>query len=163
MYGVEFARKRLHDIEQDSEYWKIDHDNAMACLAFEDSLRSCVNLFEMCVRVSDNLWELMLRSTITPEEADSQSRELFEAWRNLGVVIEKKLLEFEAHGYPVEYSSEFRHRYEEVKWMLSPSSEALRDSSIVKARDEAIDALRRGEICDGDVRHVETSEDDNSS
>jgi hypothetical protein len=142
------VRRFKEDVE--AEPWKVLHEQAMRCYAFQDLLKVGVNLFESFVALDEALrLVLSKKAKRTPEETTGlleKMRFLFTWWIEPCARFERELVKLEKDFGEIEHAADFRRCYEEAKWMLADAKDALKHPKMVEARDAAIDALRSGNV-----------------
>lgn len=143
--GYEQARERLrvfaHEVE--AELWKRDHDEAMRCLSFEQTLSYGVAVFDLIIKLDEVGSEAVLEEDAAMVESFHASiRALLKWWLQPCAFIESELEAFELKGYHVEAGADFRARHEEAKWILKDDALKFADPAFSELRDAAIDELR---------------------
>lgn len=134
---------QLFEEEVAGEDWKKNHEEAMQCFAFEETLKFGISLFDSIILLDEKLRDVMLAHGTSDRTLINTPKDLLEWWLKPCRDVERALGAFESLGYSVEHAADFRKRHAEALWILAPASEALRHPKITEARDAAIDEARR--------------------
>lgn len=140
---IDESLKRELDLFADqSERWKQDHQQAMACCTFEEVLSKGVLVFDM-ITSADERWRAAVcaeRTTYDPQ-VDEAVRAAYQAWLSPCEAILKDLDYFERTGFFVEHAKQFRSRWREAVGILTADDQFFAHDKLVEARDHALDEL----------------------
>lgn len=140
-------RIRTFQNEVETEPWKQEHLEAMACLSFESTLKFGLDIYEALHKVDTAVRGVILSDGKCDKEKTLKGlRLLFEWWLKPCGRVEKDLIAFEKRGFKVENADAFRKAHAECVWILKPAKEAFGDDRLIEARDQAVDALRSGNV-----------------
>lgn len=123
--------------------WKRDHQRAMQCLAFEETLAFSVSVYDLIMSIDENAAERLL--DLRPEEAElfhATIRSLLKLWEDQAKQLQADLRTFTSEGFALSRALEFRKRADEVAWILKDESEKFDHPAMIELRDAAIDELR---------------------
>ena len=144
--AVQQATRRVDLYRSEVDQWKQDHEEAMACLSFEQTLQLGVSLYDFLISLDEEIRSRMLSGQMQQDAGLLKAvKALFGAWLLPCPRVEERLRKFERKGYTMKLASEFRSRCAEARWMMKPAGEAFDHQRVVDARDEAVDAIRSGE------------------
>jgi hypothetical protein len=137
------GRLRLFEEEVSREPWKVDHDEAMRCMALEETLQFGVQLYDHLVKLDEATRATTLAAS-APDAAECVKliRNLFEWWLRPGVALEREIKRMRDRGFRVDSAEAFLTRKAEAEWALAPAEDLFRHPRFVKARDAAIDECR---------------------
>jgi hypothetical protein len=144
--GFQLIRDRLKLYRGHSEAWKDDHDLATACFELEELVATGIDAVDAINRADE--W---LRSRVASGKAkydaiqDARIDALYQQWMHGSDRVIALLDQFEKKGFEVRGAEQFRRSYREVQGILTPDEKFFAHHSLVKLRDEAVDAHRRGE------------------
>ena len=144
--GFLLIRDRIAFYRKHSEDWKGDHKEAMACFELEELLALGIDAFKAINRADE--W---VRAQVVSGEAEYDVGEfekvevLYQQWMQCSIVVNDILSRFEKNDFDVRGADDFRRCYREVQGILTPDEKFFAHDSLVRLRDEAIDAHRRRE------------------
>lgn len=138
--------RRVSQYRDESKDWRKLHNGPLACLDFDLHLRFGLSLYE-ALNWADEKWHALVRSGKEEysEKAVRQLRKAYADWHAPCEYLLKALKYFEDLGYKVEQAEAFRTACREVAGILTDDEDFFADEALVQARDDAIDAFRRGE------------------
>ena len=141
--------RKIFAYQDEMEFWKVEHEAAMAFFRFDDFLADGVTLFEAITRV-DETWRARVLEGLAPYEpaVADQIKHAYRWWLESCEAVESQLAEFEKEFGPTENGGKFRQCLVEARGILTPDEEFFSGDALVKARDAAIDAYRKGETDD---------------
>ena len=144
-----FVERHLKAHEEQAENWKADHEKAMACLEFEEYLDSAISLFQHITRVDEG-WHNHVFTY--PDRYDPKRDEailgLYRRWLKLAEGDWETVARLEKEYGTVRGADEFRRCYRAAQGVLTPDDAFFTGEGLVKLRDEAVDAHRRGEAAE---------------
>lgn len=144
-YVVEEHVVRCYTELAESEEWKPDHEDAMACIELERLLKLGVWAYDSLVEIDEKWREEIMSGKCAYEETNHRMiRELFERWSKPCARIETSIRRFEDKGYVVDGSQEFRKRRAEAHWILSKPEDAFASPRFTALRDAAAEDQARG-------------------
>jgi hypothetical protein len=142
----ELVRREIELYRQVSEAWKADHDAAIACYDFHDLLGKGIAAFESISRYDEEFRRRVFAGQPFDAELNKQILELYRMVSEPCQDILDTLARFERAGFKVDSAERFRSCCRELEGILSEPRDFFSDDSLVKMRDEAIDANRRGDV-----------------
>lgn len=144
------GRVKLYRHEVRGELWKTAHDEAMACFAFEDLLKSGIHIYDSLIEFDRVLSNDIMKGAFG-EKAPAVRQGILNTlrwWLNPCDQVEAGIDSFESRGFQVEGASEFRKRHSEAVWILADASEVFANGAFDDAKDAAIDENRAGGVED---------------
>lgn len=142
-------RVRTYSSEIQRETWKSEHDDAMACFDFEQTLERGVGLFRAIVDLDEFVRGVLIEKEAPAKitaEIHSLLRQLVEWWVKPCPQVREALATFQSKGYDVKHSSEFLNCCADAEWILADDQDLFAHPSFAAARDVAIDELRQGDV-----------------
>jgi hypothetical protein len=132
--------------EEQPERWKQDHNAAMHCFDFEGLLAFGLSLFDFINRI-DEAWRIKVFRNLVPYNptVDEGIEELYHLWLKPCDRLLVRLSELEKY-FDVAGAKEFRSACREVQGILTEDEEFFAHDQLVRLRDEAVEANRRGEV-----------------
>lgn len=111
-----FLMNAKNSVERYSEQWKKDHDEAMACLEFEELIAFGVWVRGLIDRVNE-IWRSNVERNpaIYDEKVDEQIEQLYSRWLEPAHSSFERIDSFEQKGFDVSGASEFRAAYRAVE------------------------------------------------
>jgi len=146
---LNYVRANLQMYGRDTDAWKRDHKDAMACYAFQDHLQVGIEIFDSITRFDED-WRLRVFRGHVPHDAsvEDEIRDAYQKWLQPCSRVEKVLRKFERLFGEVKYAAEFRSRHAEAQGILTPDDKFFANDSLTNLRDAAIDEHRRGDTQD---------------
>lgn len=145
------VKQRLEGYVEGVEHWKVDHHFATECLDLELLLQHGISVYQ-AINFLDNAMREFVLTGKTEYSAENETAiaDLYEWWFRPCDRILKKIDEFEARDFRVEYAEEFRGACIEVQGCFTDDEAFFSGGDLVTLRDRAIDSLKRGECeqCD---------------
>ena len=129
----------------EADGWKADHDEASACLDFEELLALGNSAFEAINRW-DAIWHRKVNEGATPydREGEAQILALYALWLAPSSRLIEQIDRFEAAGYGLIGAPAFRLHVEDARGLATPDDEFFGEG-LLRHQDEALAAHRRGE------------------
>ncbi|MEW4568506.1 hypothetical protein AB1L88_11635 [Tautonia sp. JC769] len=143
--GPREIEQYLAAYSEQAERWKLDHDEAMACVDLEQFLVLGLTLAFSIDMIDTNWRTAMLAGQVEydpAEEAEIQGR--YRSWLAPSADILNRIEGMEAKGYKVRWADEFRRAYRDAVSLFVPDAEFFSGDALVELRDAAIDAQRAG-------------------
>lgn len=143
--GFRLVDDKVDFYRRHAESWKDAHDAAMACFEVEELLALGIAAFDSINRADEWLREQVVAGAEYDAGEDAKIEALYQKWLAGSALLAAILSQLEQRFEEVRGAEEFRRCYREVQGILTPDEEFFIHDALVRARDEAIDAHRRGE------------------
>jgi len=131
----------------EGEQWLVDHQEAMGCLSFEETLRMGVEWYEFLMRVDEEAQEALLSEDTSDADRrayhDTMNSQLAQ-WLTPCARVEQLIRMFQQKGYKIVLADRFRKYHQEAQWILTPDAEKFAKPGFDKLRQTALDELRSG-------------------
>ena len=145
--GVGVLRKLIGSSCEQSENWKVGHDQAMkACDRFELTLGVGVERFHLISKI-DEMWNSAVAcGTLAHDPTDEREiTELYRQWLNVAENVAAELADYRLAGIPFNRATEFSTCLENARGICTPDEQFFAGPNLEAMRDRAIDAYEAGE------------------